>query len=92
VWPDSEPLINAIIPEEYLAQLELKKNQLQSLINNLEVIKEKDPALHDVLQAQIKAKVVAWAEENGAMDEVQWLVRVATHCNPPTADTEEQAE
>jgi hypothetical protein len=83
-WPDCDPIVNAVIPREYSAQLEFKKNQIQSLIKIFGVIRERDPALYDTLQSQVRAKAFSWAQDRGAVNEVQWLITVAAHSGVPT--------
>jgi hypothetical protein len=71
-WQDMEPLINAIVPSEYAVALEGKRNQIANLKRYLDIIQEKDQALYDALQGQIKVRSYAWLEERGCVAEVKW--------------------
>jgi hypothetical protein len=86
-WKDVEPVINAVVPPDYLHHLEMRRNQIMNLKDFLKVIEEKNPDLAAKLVQQIKAH----AEKSMQLGELQWLAAIEKK-QEQTALVRQQAE
>ncbi|KAK8893984.1 TBCC domain-containing protein 1 [Tritrichomonas musculus] len=72
-WANVNPIINTQIPDQYLAELEKKKNSILTLKSDLEIIKGKDPKLYEQLVDKIHKTGSKCITEGGQMQEIIWL-------------------
>lgn len=78
-WDDTVPVINPIIPPEYLRSLEAKRNQILTLKSNLDKIKGNDPILYDKIVHEFKTRSNKLVENEGVMQQTNWLFSLSQY-------------
>ena len=72
-WENQNPTINPVIPLEYQHALEARRQRILTIVQDLQIIGEKDPELRDKIVDQIKSKSMKWIESAGYMNDIKWL-------------------
>lgn len=78
-WGSANPMINQVIPPNYLSALELRRNAIMTMKTDLDRIRSKDQALYEKIVDNIKKLSSKYVQDEGYMQEVNWLYTDASN-------------